>query len=155
MLDIDDRRLTWPDEGNRRVPYTVFSDPAIFAEENARIFRGPTWNFLGLEAEIPKPGDVKSTHVAATPVILMRTADGRITAVVNRCSHKGALLCVEPFGNKTNLTCVYHAWSFDLDGNLRGVPFRNGVAGKGGMHAGLRSRRARPGAAAHRDDLRV
>jgi phenylpropionate dioxygenase-like ring-hydroxylating dioxygenase large terminal subunit len=133
MLEIDARGLTWPAEGNRRVPYTVFSDPAIFAEENERIFRGPTWNFLGLEAEIPNPGDVKATHVAATPVLLMRTHDGRISAVVNRCSHKGALLCVEPFANRTNLTCVYHAWSFDLDGNLKGVPFRNGVGGKGGM----------------------
>jgi phenylpropionate dioxygenase-like ring-hydroxylating dioxygenase large terminal subunit len=133
MLETDERRPAWPKEGNRRVPYTVFSDPAIFAEENTRIFRGPTWNFLGLETEIPNPGDVKSTQVAANPVLLMRTADGRINAVVNRCSHKGALLCVEPFANRTNLTCVYHAWSFDLDGNLRGVPFRNGVAGKGGM----------------------
>jgi phenylpropionate dioxygenase-like ring-hydroxylating dioxygenase large terminal subunit len=135
MLDVDERRLTWPEEGNRRVPYSVFSDPAIFAEENERVFRGPTWNFLGLEAEIPKPGDVKATQVAATPVLMIRTADGRITAMVNRCAHKGALLCVEPFANRTNLTCVYHAWSFDLDGNLRGIPFRNGVAGKGGMPA--------------------
>ncbi len=133
MIDADVHPLQWPAEGNRRVPYQVFTDPAIFARENDRIFRGPTWNFLGLEAEIPNPGDVKSTLIAATPVLLMRTHDGRVTAVLNRCSHKGSLLCVEPFVNRTNLTCVYHAWSFDLDGNLRGVPFRNGVGGKGGM----------------------
>jgi anthranilate 1,2-dioxygenase large subunit len=133
MLETDERLLTWPEEGNRRVPYAVFTDPAIYARENDLIFRGPTWNFLGLEAEIAKPGDIKSTNVGATPVLLMRTADGRVNAVVNRCSHKGSLLCIEPFANRTNLTCVYHAWSFDLDGNLRGVPFRNGVGGKGGM----------------------
>ena len=78
MLETDERLLTWPDEGNRRVPYAVFTDPAIFARENELIFRGPTWNFLGLEAEIPNPGDVKATNVAATPVLLVRTADGRM-----------------------------------------------------------------------------
>lgn len=129
MLEIE----RWPAEGNRRVPYSVFTNPAIYERELDRIFRGPTWNYLGLEAEIPNPGDVKATHVAATPLLLIRTADGRINAVVNRCSHKGSLLCVEPFANRKQLTCVYHAWSFDLDGNLRGVPFRNGVNGRGGM----------------------
>ncbi len=133
MLELGERLLDWPAGGNTRVPYEVYRDPAIFARENERLFRGPVWNFLGLEAEIPEPGDVKSTFAGLTPVLLMRTLDGRVSAVVNRCAHKGATLCLDTFAKKKTLACVYHAWSFDLDGNLTGVPFRNGVAGKGGF----------------------
>ncbi len=125
--------IEWPLEGVRRVPLEVFSSRAIYDEEQRRIFRGETWNYLGVEAEIPRPGDMKATFVGDTPIVLARTGDSRISAMVNRCTHKGTLLCVEPFVNKKLLTCVYHAWSFDLDGNLLGVPFRNGVNGKGGM----------------------
>jgi phenylpropionate dioxygenase-like ring-hydroxylating dioxygenase large terminal subunit len=52
MIATDSRR--WPAEGLTRVPYWVYSDPGIYAEEQARIFRGPTWNFLCLEAELPR-----------------------------------------------------------------------------------------------------
>ena len=43
----------WPAEGLTRVPYWVYSDRDLYEEEQARIFRGPTWNFLCLEAELP------------------------------------------------------------------------------------------------------
>jgi phenylpropionate dioxygenase-like ring-hydroxylating dioxygenase large terminal subunit len=122
-------------KGTRRVGHRCPGFRVAGRWKHARALRGSTWNFIGLEAEIPNPGDVKSTHIAATPILLIRTAERGINALVNRCAHKGALLCVEPFAKRTNLTCVYHAWSFDLDGNLRGVPFRNGVGGKGGMPA--------------------
>ena len=49
--------LVWPQGGVTRVPFRVFSDPAIYAEEQKRLFRGPIWNFLCLEIEIPNPGD--------------------------------------------------------------------------------------------------
>ena len=52
MIATDSRR--WPAAGLTRVPYWVYSDPGIYAEEQARIFRGPTWNFLCLEAELPR-----------------------------------------------------------------------------------------------------
>jgi phenylpropionate dioxygenase-like ring-hydroxylating dioxygenase large terminal subunit len=130
---MEQPRLDWPAEDNRRVPFAAFMDPAVFAAENERIFKGPTWNFLGLEAEVPAPGDVKSTRVGMTPVLLIRTLDGRLSAVVNRCSHKGSLICLRAFEQRTTLQCVYHSWSFDLDGKLIGVPFRNGVNGLGGM----------------------
>ena len=45
--------LEWPKEGATRAPYRVMNDPAIYAREQERIFRGPTWHYLCLEAEIP------------------------------------------------------------------------------------------------------
>ena len=49
--------LRWPAEGVTRVPFRVFSDPEVYALEQKRLFRGPIWNFLCLEIEIPNPGD--------------------------------------------------------------------------------------------------
>jgi anthranilate 1,2-dioxygenase large subunit len=125
--------LEWPAAGVSRSPYRVMSDPEIYAEEQRRIFRGPTWNYLCLEAEIPHPGNFRTTFIGETPVIVTRDKDGGIHVMVNRCSHKGAMLCPEAGGKRTNLTCPYHGWTYDLQGKLRGVPFQKGIGGKGGM----------------------
>ena len=98
--------FAWPDADVSSVPYRVYTDPELYALEQERIFRGPTWNFLGLEAEIPKPGDFKTTFVGDAPIILVRDANGAVNAMVNRCAHKGALVCFKPRGNVRELTCV-------------------------------------------------
>jgi phenylpropionate dioxygenase-like ring-hydroxylating dioxygenase large terminal subunit len=125
--------LRWPKEGAARVPYKVFSDAAIYALEQQKIFRGPVWHYLCLETELDKPGDVRTTWIGETPIIVTRDEEGRLHGMVNRCAHKGALVCLKNKDNKKSLTCVYHAWNYNLDGRLRGVAFRNGVRGKGGM----------------------
>lgn len=125
--------LVWPNEGVSRVPYAVFSDAAIYRREQERIFRGPTWHFLALEAELPEAGSFKTTQVGDTPVIVVRDAENGINALVNRCAHKGAMICFEPCGKRENFTCVYHSWAYDLKGNLTSVAFRRGINGKGGM----------------------
>ena len=127
------RQDFFPAHDGSRVPYEVFSSQEIYDREQERIFRGETWSFLGLEAEIPKPGDFKSTFIGDTPVVMTRTEDGSLAAWVNRCSHRGAKVCRELRGNATSHSCVYHQWSFDTKGNLLGVPFRRGQKGQAGM----------------------
>ena len=53
----------------------------------------------------------------------------------NRCAHRAAEFCRELSGNAKEFVCPYHQWTYDLKGNLVGVPFRRGVNGKGGMPA--------------------
>ncbi len=127
----------WPDDDVSRVPYRVYTDPDIHAREQERIFRGPTWNFLCLEAEIPNPGDYRTSVIGDAPIVVVRGRDGGIAALVNRCAHKGALVCYKPRGNVSEFTCVYHNWTYDLDGRLTGVAFRRGVRGEGGMEEGF------------------
>ncbi len=125
--------IDWPTADVTRVPYQVYTDPALYAAEQDRLFQGPTWNFLCLDAEIPNPGDYKTTFVGEAPVIVVRDETGSVHAMLNRCAHKGALVCYQPRGNVKELTCVYHNWVYDLRGQLTGIAFRRGVGGKGGL----------------------
>jgi len=132
------QEIKWPVEGNARVPYRMFSDPDIYRAELGRIFLGPTWQYLALAGELPQPGDYLTTFLGETPVIVTRARDGEVHAMVNRCAHRGNLVCLKRRGHADNLTCVYHAWRYDLEGNLDSVAFRRGIAGKGGMPASFR-----------------
>jgi salicylate 5-hydroxylase large subunit len=126
---------SWPKDGLGRVPYWVYTDADLYRSEQARIFRGPSWNYVALAAEIPEPGDFVRTRIGDTPVIVTRDRHGGVHVVVNRCAHRGVVLCNVPAGNATTFTCPYHQWSYASDGRLLGVPFRKGVGGNGGMPA--------------------
>ena len=134
MTIANDPRI-WPESGVSRVPYRVYADPEIYAEEQTKLFRGPTWNFLAMEAEIAKPGDFKTTFIGDSPVIVVRRKDGGINAMVNRCAHRGNLVCIARQGHANEFACLYHNWTYDLDGKLTGVAFRRGINGRGGMPA--------------------
>jgi len=130
-----EKLVSFPRPDGSRIPYKVYSSPQIYQLEQEQIFRGPTWSFVALEAEIPRPYDFKSTFVGDTPIVVTRNDDGGISAWVNRCAHRGAAVCRFPRGNARSHICAYHQWSYDARGNLRGVPFRNGVKGLAGMPA--------------------
>jgi anthranilate 1,2-dioxygenase large subunit len=115
-----------------RIPYRLFTDADIYRAEQAKIFFGPHWNFVALAAELPRPGDFKSTFLGDTPIVVTRDKAGELHAFVNRCAHRGALVCREMRGNRLAHQCVYHQWTYDPSGALIGVPFRNGINGKGG-----------------------
>jgi anthranilate 1,2-dioxygenase large subunit/salicylate 5-hydroxylase large subunit len=125
--------LAWPAEESRRVPGWVYSDPSIYAREQERIFGGRSWNYVGLTSEIPRPGDFLQTYVGERPVVVDRDQAGKIRVFVNRCTHRGSQFCIEPRGHADSFICPYHQWTFDLEGSLKGVPFRRGIGGKGGM----------------------
>ncbi|MDX3907287.1 MAG: SRPBCC family protein [Pigmentiphaga sp.] len=138
----------WPAAGYTSAPYWVFTDPEIYAREQARIFRGPAWHYLGLEAEVPDPGCYKTTYIGESSVLLTRANDGSLHAMLNRCAHRGNMICREPFGTANKLYCVYHAWSYTLEGDLSRVAFQRGLHGEGGLprdfdpaHHGLRKLR--------------
>ena len=109
----------WPDGGVTRIPYRLYADGEIYALEQQRIFRGPVWNFLCLEIDIPNPGDFKTSTVGEIPVIVTRDENGDVHAMVNSCAHKGALVCLKTRGNAKALTCVYHNWVYGLKGELQ------------------------------------
>lgn len=84
---------------------------------------------MALEAEIPNRQDFKATFIGDTSVVVTRHKDGSLHAFVNRCAHRGALVCREPRGNRATQVGVSPQWSYDLVGNLIGVPFWKGIGG--------------------------
>jgi phenylpropionate dioxygenase-like ring-hydroxylating dioxygenase large terminal subunit len=126
---------TWPTETLARVPYWVYQDPENYQRELRRIFEGAAWNFVGLEADVPKPGDFRTTFVGEMPVIVVRGEHGEIHAFENRCAHRGALIALDDAGSAKHFQCIYHAWTYDLRGDLVGIAFEKGSNGRGGMPA--------------------
>lgn len=132
-MSTEAQRYAWPGGKLQHVPFGIFTDEQVYQEEQTRIFRGHTWSYLCLEAEIPKPGDFKTLFVGDTPVVANRAQDGTLHAFVNRCAHRGATVRRETCGNAKDHVCCYHQWCYDLSGKLVGVPFKRGVKGRGGF----------------------
>ncbi len=135
-MSISAPQRAWPGEGLARVPYWVYQDEANYRDELRRIFEGPVWNYACLESDVPEPGDYRTTFVGEMPIIVARGAGGAIHAFENRCAHRGALIALDDAGHvDRRFQCVYHAWSYDLEGALVGIAFEKGANGKGGMPA--------------------
>ena len=103
-----------------RVHSRIYTDPAIFDEELEKIFRR-TWVFVGHESEIPEPGDFRARRIGRQPVLFVRGQDGVVRVLMNRCTHRGSLVCVEERGNAGRFVCPYHSWTFRNTGELIGV----------------------------------
>lgn len=129
--------VNWERNDYSRIPFRLYHDEEVYALEMERIFRGPCWNYLCLEAEIPNPGDYRTTWVGDTQVVVSRAMGegGTIHAFVNRCSHRGAQIVRKTHGNASEHVCIYHRWCYRTDGELTGIPFRRGLKGEGGMPA--------------------
>jgi p-cumate 2,3-dioxygenase alpha subunit len=108
-------------DGLFRVHRQAFTEPDILALEQRRVFE-TTWIYAGHASEIPQPGDFRARRVAGRPVILVRGTDGAVRVLLNTCTHRGAQVCREASGNANTFQCFYHAWTFNNQGNLIGVP---------------------------------
>ena len=116
--------LVQPDRVHRR----VYTDPAIFDLEMARIW-GAAWIYVGHHSQVPEPGDFITTEIGLEPVIMARGKDREVHVVYNRCGHRGAKVEAAHCGRTDHFRCPYHGWTYQLDGRLRGVPAREGYEG--------------------------
>ncbi len=108
-----------------QVHASLYADPAVYARELSAIFTAG-WVFVGHESEVGEPGDWVTRRIGREPVIMTRDRDGSVHVVANRCSHRGTALCWAHRGHASSFQCNYHAWTFGLDGSLRGVPYPGG-----------------------------
>jgi phenylpropionate dioxygenase-like ring-hydroxylating dioxygenase large terminal subunit len=104
-----------------RVHRSVYADAAIFELEMERIF-GRAWLLLGHASQVPAAGDYFTTRMGREPVIVVRSDDGEIGVLVNRCAHRGTTVCAEGRGHVERFVCPYHGWSYDRAGALKAVP---------------------------------
>ena len=127
----------WENEGSSRIPFWAYTDDAIYKKELDRLFYKGHWSYIGLEAEVPNPGDFKRTVIGERSVVMTRDMGGELNVVENVCAHRGMQFCRERHGNKKELVCPYHQWNYSLKGDLQGVPFRRGVKQDGKVNGGM------------------
>ena len=102
------------------VPADSYTSPERLAEEVDALFLGQPL-VLCLSGALPRPGSYRTVDLCGTPVLVTRAADGRVRAMANVCRHRGVRV-VDGAGEARRLTCPFHAWVYDLEGNLVGVP---------------------------------
>ncbi len=129
--------IVWERPETSRIPFAVYTSDELHKKELERFFYKAHWSYVGLEAEVPHSGDFKRTVIGERSVIMTRTPDGHIHVVENVCAHRGMAFCRERHGNKKELVCPYHQWSYALDGTLKSVPFRRGVRQDGKVNGGM------------------
>ncbi|RKP44144.1 Rieske 2Fe-2S domain-containing protein [Trinickia fusca] len=124
-------------DGVTRTPFSIYTDEELYRRELERFFYAKHWCYIGLEAEIPNPGDFRLTEIGERQVIMTRTEDGSVSVVENVCSHRGMRFCRKNTGNATEFRCPYHQWSYSLKGDLQGVPFLRGMKQDGRVNGGM------------------
>jgi len=107
----------WVDRARGLVSRDVFVDQPVYELEVERLFN-QSWLFLAHETEIPETGNFVTRHLGGAPVVVIRGDDGRPSAVLNSCRHRGAEVCRADSGSLRRFICPYHGWVYDKSGRL-------------------------------------
>lgn len=119
-----------------RVHGSLYTSPEIFADELEQIWYR-TWVYVGHVSEIAQPNDYVRKNIGPQDVIMTRGADGEVHLLLNRCAHRGNLVCEAQAGNSSSFRCPYHGWTYRNDGDLLGYPFHQGYGGRGKLELSL------------------
>ena len=129
QLDLDPRDVALtqrPVERATMLPPAAFADPSVLEWELDQIFRG--WVVAAHVTAVDEPGKFIVRQLGTDSVVIIAGEDGTPRAFLNVCRHRGAQLVEESEGQvRKRLRCPYHAWSYDLDGELRAAPHMDGV----------------------------
>lgn len=116
-------------QGSRTLPRERFVSEDNFLREQERIF-SQGWLCIGRGEQIPEAGDFFTFNIGSESLIVNRDRAGQIHAHFNVCRHRGTRICEEPGGKfRGSIQCPYHAWTYDLQGNLIGAPNMDKVDG--------------------------
>jgi len=111
-LSLQDEAVTLPAE--------MYYSPEIYRLEQRQIF-GKYWYYVGHMSQLEGAGSYFTVDIAEQPLVILQDKVGELRAFYNICTHRAGPVAVDS-GKCNRLTCLYHAWSFDLEGNLRGIP---------------------------------
>jgi carnitine monooxygenase subunit len=104
------------------LPGWIYHDPEFYRLEMERVIR-PSWQIICHVSDIPAPGDYETIDMLGESIVVIRGADRVVRGFSNVCRHR-AMKIVEGAGCTRKLVCPYHAWTYELDGRLSGVPMR-------------------------------
>jgi len=129
LLDLLQNRTTDMSETIATLSTVEYTDEVRYQKEVSRLFRQLPI-IVGHVSEVAQPGDYISHDATGVPIVVVRQQDATLKAFANVCKHRGGRLVTESRGQGLNsLVCQYHAWSYHLDGRLRGIPHEAGFEG--------------------------
>jgi carnitine monooxygenase subunit len=111
-------------DADSSLPGWIYHDQEFFDLEMERIIR-PSWQIVCHVSEIQGPGDYQTIDYLGESVVVIRGEDGQIRAFTNVCRHRAMRLVEGPSGCARKLVCPYHAWTYETDGRLTGVPMKS------------------------------
>lgn len=104
----------------RAMPKSVYTSRSFLSRELSEIF-ARQWVCVGRSTGLANPGDYVTFDLAGQPIVVLRRADGTLGAMSNVCLHRMSTL-LGGEGTVSTIVCPYHAWTYGLDGALRGAP---------------------------------
>jgi len=125
LMDLVANKTTSLAEQVMEIDVEEYTNPGQFEREKIELFRNYA-QFVGPSCMIPNPGDYYAFDDTGIPILIVRNQEGKLNAFVNICSHRGAPLneCDHGQAKKGRMfSCPYHGWTYDLEGQLTGVPF--------------------------------
>ncbi len=106
----------------------AYTDPVRHAAELKALFR-ETPLVACLSGDLAAPGSFRRFDEAGVPIVVLRDRQGALRAFINICPHRGARVVQDAQGNASRFTCHFHGWTFGADGQIAGVPQKDGFAG--------------------------
>jgi choline monooxygenase len=108
------------------IPAAWYTDARIAALEQQNVF-SRTWQAVGRKEQVEKPGQFVTAAVAGEPIVIVRGSDNQLRAFFNVCRHHAMTVMTVPCGTAQHLRCPYHGWTYNLEGELRGMTEFEGV----------------------------
>ena len=121
MSNVDIEWTAADQDAGYSLPAKFFYERSVFEAERERIFLR-SWHLAGHVSDFREPGNFVTEEILDQSVLVMAGRDGEIRAFHNACQHRGNRLVEARRGRTATVTCGYHAWSYGLDGSLRGAP---------------------------------
>ncbi|MFN3237672.1 MAG: aromatic ring-hydroxylating oxygenase subunit alpha, partial [Pseudomonadales bacterium] len=109
------------------LPPAAYTDPLVFEQETAEIFR-QEWTCVARLEQVPAVGDFMCADLFGQPIVIVRNAEREVKVMSSVCLHR-AMPVAEGSGNATRFVCPYHHWTYELDGRLRSAPMMQDVDG--------------------------
>lgn len=116
-----------PPEATRSLPGIAYTDPVLYEQELTEVFER-AWILVGHISELSEPGHYVTANVGREPVMVIRGHDGELRAMSNVCRHRASTILEGTGQTRSVMRCPYHAWTYELDGQLAAAPSGQGFA---------------------------
>lgn len=124
-MDLSDYKVTKDTSLAATIPRRWYVDSEFLSAERSNIF-WKTWQAVGRQSELSRPGDYMACEIQGEPLVVTRTHEGSLRAFSNVCRHRAHPVAAGK-GNRKSLQCRYHGWTYGLDGRLLAAPEFEGV----------------------------